>query len=46
MENKTMLQEFTVTWPKLQINSLPLPDQNFPKLANHIPGLFMDFSRP
>jgi len=34
-----MLQEFTVTWRKVQINSLPLFNQNFPKPTNHIPGL-------
>ena len=45
MENTTMLHELTVTWRKVQINSLPLPNQNFPKLTNHIPGLFKHFQR-
>jgi len=41
-----MLQEFTVTWEKFQMNSLPLSNQNFPKPTNHIPGHFKDFQGP
>jgi len=46
-----MSQEFTVRW-KVQMNSLPLSNQNFPKRTNHIPGLSRttfiskDFQRP
>jgi len=35
MEYTTMLQEFTVTWQKVQINSLPLPNRNFPNPVKH-----------
>jgi len=35
-----MSEEFTVTWQKVQINSLPLPNQ---QTNNNIPGLFSDF---
>ena len=37
------LQEFTLIRQKLQTNSLPLSNQNFPKPTNHIPRV--DFSR-
>jgi len=43
LTNTTMLQEFTVTRRKGQINSLPFSNQNFPKPTNDIPGLFKDF---
>ena len=38
-----MLHEVTITRRKVQMNSLPLSNQNFPKPANHIPGLVKDF---
>jgi len=50
-KHTTMSQEFTVRW-KVQMNSLPLSNQNFPKRTNHIPGLSRttfiskDFQRP
>jgi len=31
---------FTVTWQIVQMNSLPLPNQNFLQPTNHITGLF------
>jgi len=41
-----MLHEFTVTQLDIEFSSLPLPNQNFPKTTNHIPGLFNDFQGP
>jgi len=41
-EGKTR-QCYRVTWQKVQINSLPLSNQNFLKPTDHIPGLFKTF---